>query len=42
MNNETNFKFPSLDTALNAFVVGGMAVTCALLVTVSTVQAVVA
>ncbi len=42
MNNQPKFKFSSTDTVLNALVMGGMAVGCAVLVVVQGVQAIVA
>ncbi len=42
MNNQPRFKFPSTDTVLNSLVVGGMAFGCAMLVTVQSVQAIIA
>ena len=42
MKKESSFKYPKADTALNALVVAGMAVSCAVLVALQAVQTVVA
>ncbi len=42
MNTKPTFKFPSVDTVLNALIIGGMTVGCAVLIVVQTVQSVAA